>query len=435
MNESLQAIRGMEDILPPASAIWQHVESTLRGLLLDYGYQEIRVPVVERTELFKRSIGEVTDIVEKEMYTFDDRNGMSITLRPEATAGIVRACMEHGLLRNQRQKFFSTGPMFRYEKPQKGRYRQFHQFDVEALGFSGPDIDAELLILLARLWRLLGISHVSLQINTLGTAETRQMYRADLTSYFRERFDLLDDDSRRRLDRNPLRILDSKNPDLQGLIAEAPRLTQYLDGESEAHFAGLRILLDDAGVAYTVNPRLVRGLDYYGRTVFEWVTDRLGSQGAVCAGGRYDGLVSHLGGEATPAIGFAIGLERLVELYALTGLPAPTPVPDVFVVAVGDGTTRLAFRIAESLRNAEPPLRVEVHCGSGGFKAQMKRADRSGASVAVILGEDEVATGVAVLKPLRAEVEQQTVALADLTDAIRPHLAGPMTGTMINTRR
>jgi len=343
--------------------------------------------------------------------------------------------MEHGLLRNQRQKFFSTGPMFRYEKPQKGRYRQFHQFDVEALGFSGPDIDAELLILLARLWRLLGISHVSLQINTLGTAETRQMYRADLTSYFRERFDLLDDDSRRRLDRNPLRILDSKNPDLQGLIAEAPRLTQYLDGESEAHFAGLRILLDDAGVAYTVNPRLVRGLDYYGRTVFEWVTDRLGSQGAVCAGGRYDGLVSHLGGEATPAIGFAIGLERLVELYALAGLPAPTPVPDVYVVAVGDGTTRLAFRIAESLRNAEPALRVEVHCGSGGFKAQMKRADRSGASVAVILGEDEVATGVAVLKPLRAEVEQQTVALADLTDAIRPHLAGPMTGTMINTRR
>jgi histidyl-tRNA synthetase len=425
----------MEDILPPASAIWQHVESTLRGLLLDYGYQEIRVPVVERTELFKRSIGEVTDIVEKEMYTFDDRNGMSITLRPEATAGIVRACMEHGLLRNQRQKFFSTGPMFRYEKPQKGRYRQFHQFDVEALGFGGPDIDAELLILLARLWRLLGISHVSLQINTLGTAETRQMYRADLTSYFRERFDLLDDDSRRRLDRNPLRILDSKNPDLQGLIAEAPRLTQYLDGESEAHFAGLRILLDDAGVAYTVNPRLVRGLDYYGRTVFEWVTDRLGSQGAVCAGGRYDGLVSHLGGEATPAIGFAIGLERLVELYALTGLPAPTPVPDVFVVAVGDGTTRLAFRIAESLRNAEPALRVEVHCGSGGFKAQMKRADRSGASVAVILGEDEVATGVAVLKPLRAEVEQQAVAVADLADAIRPYLAGPMTVPIIKTRR
>ena len=425
MSETLQAIRGMEDLLPPATAIWQHVESTLRGLLLDYGYQEIRVPIVERTELFKRSIGEVTDIVEKEMYTFDDRNGVSITLRPEATAGIVRACMEHGLLRNQRQKFFSTGPMFRYEKPQKGRYRQFHQFDVEALGFAGPDIDAELLILLARLWRLLGIQRVSLQINTLGTAESRQMYRADLTAYFRESFDLLDEDSRRRLDRNPLRILDSKNPDLQTLVAGAPQLNRYLDGASEAHFTGLRILLDDAGVAYTVNPRLVRGLDYYGRTVFEWVTDRLGSQGAVCAGGRYDGLVSHLGGESTPAIGFAIGLERLVELCALAGLPVPTRVPDVYVVAVGDGATRLAFRIAESLRNADSPLRVEAHCGGGGFKAQMKRADRSGATVAVILGEDEVATGTAVLKPLRAEVEQQKVALAELASAIRPYLAKP----------
>jgi len=448
MSEPLQALRGMEDILPPASAIWEHVEGTLRNLLLDYGYQEIRVPVVERTELFKRSIGEVTDIVEKEMYTFDDRNGVSVTLRPEATAGIVRACMEHGLLRNQRQKFFSTGPMFRYEKPQKGRYRQFHQFDVEALGFAGPDIDAELLILLARLWRVLGISHVSLQINTLGTAETRQRYRADLSSFFRENLDLLDEDSRRRLDRNPLRILDSKNPELAALIARAPRMTQYLDDESAAHFAGLRTLLDDAGVAHTVNPQLVRGLDYYGRTVFEWVTDRLGSQGAVCAGGRYDGLVSHLGGDATPAIGFAIGLERLVELYTLAGQPAPTRAPDVYIVAAGEGTSRLAFRIAESLRNGVPPLRVEVHCGSGGFKSQMKRADRSGAQVAVILGEDEVAAGAAVLKPLRtgplrtgqmgagqtgAGVEQQTVAVASLADAIRPYLAGPTAGPVIET--
>ena len=425
MSEPLQAIRGMEDLLPPASAIWQHVESTLRGLLLDYGYQEIRVPVVERTELFKRSIGEVTDIVEKEMYTFDDRNGVSITLRPEATAGIVRACMEHGLVRNQRHKFYTTGPMFRYEKPQKGRYRQFHQFDVEALGFAGPDIDAELLILLARLWRLLGIEHLSLQINTLGTAESRQIYRADLTTYFRASFELLDEDSRRRLDRNPLRILDSKNPDLKALIAGAPQLTQYLDGASEAHFTELRTLLDDAGVAYTVNPRLVRGLDYYGRTVFEWVTDRLGSQGAVCAGGRYDGLVAHLGGESTPAIGFAIGLERLVELYALAGLPAPARCPDVYLVAVGDGATRLAFRIAEGLRSAQPALRVETNCGGGGFKAQMKRADRSGAAVAVILGEDEVATNTAVLKPLRAEVEQQKVALAELAGALRPYLVAP----------
>jgi len=330
--------------------------------------------------------------------------------------------------------------MFRYEKPQKGRYRQFHQFDVEALGFTGPDIDAELLILLARLWRLLGIQHLALQINTLGTAESRQMYRADLTTYFRKSVDLLDEDSRRRLDRNPLRILDSKNPDLQALIAGAPQLTQYLDGASEAHFSEFRGLLDDAGVPYTVNPRLVRGLDYYGRTVFEWVTDRLGSQGAVCAGGRYDGLVSHLGGESTPAIGFAIGLERLVELYTLAGVPGPSRTPDVYVVAAGEGATRLAFRIAESLRNAAPAFRVETNCGGGGFKAQMKRADRSGAAVAVILGEDEVATGTAVLKPLRAEVDQLKVGVAELAHAIRPYLvdplaarladpmAGPMTG-------
>jgi histidyl-tRNA synthetase len=422
MQEQIQAIRGMGDVLPVDSALWQHVEATIRSVLLDYGYQEIRVPIVERTELFKRSIGEVTDIVEKEMYSFDDRNGMSITLRPEATAGIVRACMEHGLLRNQRQKFWSTGPMFRYEKPQKGRYRQFHQFDVEALGFSGPDIDAELIIMLARIWRLLRIEHVSLQINTLGTTESRVQYRADLTAWFRTHFDKLDEDSRRRLERNPLRILDSKNPELQALIADAPRLTQYLDAESEAHFNGLRTLLDDAGVPYVVNPRLVRGLDYYGRTVFEWVTDRLGTQGAVCAGGRYDGLVEHLGGEPTPAIGFAIGLERLVELYALAGLGAPPRVPDVYVVAVGEAATRSAFRIAESLRDGATPLRVETNCGGGGFKSQMKRADRSGATVAILLGEDEVASGTAVVKPLRTEVEQTTVPIAGLVDAIAAHL-------------
>ncbi len=422
MQEQIQAIRGMSDLLPSDSALWQYVEATIRNVLLDYGYQEIRVPIVERTELFKRSIGEVTDIVEKEMYSFDDRNGMSITLRPEATAGIVRACMEHGLLRNQRQKFWSTGPMFRYEKPQKGRYRQFHQFDVEALGFTGPDIDAELIIMLARIWRVLRIEHVSLQINTLGTTESRVQYRADLMDYFRSHFDQLDEDSRRRLERNPLRILDSKNPDMQGLIAAAPRLTQYLDAESEAHFNGLRELLDDAGVPYVVNPRLVRGLDYYGRTVFEWVTDRLGTQGAVCAGGRYDGLVEHLGGEPTPAVGFAIGLERLVELYALAGLGAPLRVPDVYVVAVGEGATRCAFRIAESLRNGATALHVETNCGGGGFKAQMKRADRSGATVAVLLGEDEVNSGTAVVKPLRTELEQTTVPIGGLADAIAVHL-------------
>ena len=421
MQEQIQAIRGMGDVLPPDSALWQHVEGTIRRVLLDYGYQEIRVPIVERTELFKRSIGEVTDIVEKEMYSFDDRNGMSITLRPEATAGIVRACMEHGLLRNQRQKLWSTGPMFRYEKPQKGRYRQFHQFDVEALGYSGPDIDAELIIMLARIWRLLRIEHVSLQINTLGTTESRVQYRTDLTAYFRAHFAELDEDSRRRLERNPLRILDSKNPALQALIADAPRLTGYLDEESEAHFNSLRALLDDAGVPYVVNPRLVRGLDYYGRTVFEWVTDRLGTQGAVCAGGRYDGLVEHLGGEPTPAIGFAIGLERLVELYALAGLGAPHRVPDVYVVAVGEAATRTAFRIAESLRDGAA-LRVETNCGGGSFKSQMKRADRSGATVAVLLGEDEVASGTAVVKALRAEIEQTTVPMAGLADAIALHL-------------
>jgi histidyl-tRNA synthetase len=422
MSEPLQAIRGMGDLLPPDTEIWRHIESVLREVLLDYGYQEIRVPIVERTELFRRSIGEVTDIVEKEMYSFDDRNGISIALRPEATAGIVRACIEHGLLRNQRHKFFSTGPMFRYEKPQKGRYRQFHQFDVEAIGYAGPDIDAEIIILLARIFQRLRIEHVSLQINTLGTAESRHQYRHDLTEYFRAHHGELDEDSKRRLERNPLRILDSKNPDLAALIAGAPRITESLDGESEAHFAGLKGLLDDANVPYVVNPRLVRGLDYYGRTVFEWVTDRLGTQGAVCAGGRYDGLVEHLGGEPTPAIGFAIGLERLVELYALAGLGAPARFPDVYVVSVGEPALRLAFRVAEGLRDAHPALRVETHCGGGGFKAQMKRADKSGASVAVILGEDEVASGTAVVKPLRAEVPQKSVPLAGLAAAIAPHL-------------
>jgi len=424
VSEQLQAIRGMGDILPPDSALWQHVEAVLREVLLDYGYAEIRVPIVERTELFRRSIGEVTDIVEKEMYTFDDRNGMSITLRPEATAGIVRACMEHGLLRNQRHRFFSTGPMFRYEKPQKGRYRQFHQFDVEALGYPGPDIDAELIILTARIFRRLRVEHVSLQINTLGTAESRAQYRDDLLGYFRAHHDALDEDSRRRLERNPLRILDSKNPEMAALIAGAPQLTASLDAESRAHFDGLCRLLEDAGVPYVVNPRLVRGLDYYGRTVFEWVTDRLGTQGAVCAGGRYDGLVEHLGGEPTPAIGFAIGLERLVELYGLTGLGAPPRLPDVYMVAVGEPALRLAFRVAESLRDGDPPLKVETHCGGGGFKAQMKRADKSGAAVAVILGEDEVAAGTAVVKPLRAEAAQQQVPLAGLAAAIAPHLSG-----------
>jgi histidyl-tRNA synthetase len=413
----------MGDILPADSARWQAVEGAIRRILEDYGYREIRVPIVERTELFKRSIGEVTDIVEKEMYTFDDRNGLSITLRPEATAGIVRAAMEHGLLHNQRQKLWCTGPMFRYEKPQKGRYRQFHQFDVEALGFPGPDIDAEVITMTARIFRVLGIGHVSLQLNSLGSSEDRARYRADLAAYFRDHHAELDEDSQRRLDRNPLRILDSKNPAMQALVAGAPQLTGYLGEESAAHFEGLRALLDAAGVPYTVNPRLVRGLDYYGRTVFEWVTDQLGTQGAVCAGGRYDGLVAHLGGEPTPAIGFAIGLERLVELHSLAGQPAVAVVPDVFLVAVGDAALRAGLRLAEDLRDASPALRVEVHCGGGGFKAQMRRADRSGAPVAVILGEDEVQAGTAGVKALRAEAGQSTVAQADVASAVRRILA------------
>jgi histidyl-tRNA synthetase len=422
VSEALQAIRGMGDLLPADSPRWQRVEGTIREILADYGYREIRVPVVERTELFKRSIGEVTDIVEKEMYTFDDRNGVSITLRPEATAGIVRAAMEHGLLHNQRQKLWFTGPMFRYEKPQKGRYRQFHQFDVEALGYPGPDIDAEVIVMTARIFRALGIADVALQLNSLGAAEDRARYRADLTAYFQGHLAALDEDSRRRLDRNPLRILDSKNPAMQPVVAGAPRLTDYLGAESAAHFATLCGLLDAAGVAYTVNPRLVRGLDYYGRTVFEWVTDRLGTQGAVCAGGRYDGLVAHLGGEATPAIGFAIGLERLVELHALAGAAAPVPAPDVYVVAVGDAALAVALPLAEELRDAHPPVRVETHCGGGGFKAQMRRADRSGAALAIILGDDEVAAGTVAVKPLRGDGGQLTLPRAGLVAALRPLL-------------
>ncbi len=419
MSGNLQAIRGMSDILPGDVTAWQHVEATLRGILDDYGYCEIRVPIVERTELYRRSIGEVTDIVEKEMYTFDDRNGQSITLRPEATAGVVRAAIEHGLLHNQRHRLWCQGPMFRYEKPQKGRYRQFHQFSVEALGYAGPDIDAELVIMTARLWRALGIDAVALQINSLGAAADRARYRDALHDWFSARRADLDEDSQRRLARNPLRILDSKNPQMQELIAAAPRITEYIGEDSAAHFATLRTLLDDAGVAYQVNPRLVRGLDYYGRTVFEWVTDRLGAQGAVCAGGRYDGLVAHLGGADTAAIGFAIGIERLVELYALAGnRPSPRP-PDAYVVAVGEGAQRLAFRIAESLREATPPLRVEVHCGGGGFKAQMKRADHSGARHALILGEDEVAAGSVTVKPLREERAQFSVPPEGLVAALR----------------
>ncbi len=418
MTVRITGIRGMNDILPDETPLWQYVEGVLRQVAAGYGYREFRVPVVERSELFKRSIGEVTDIVEKEMYTFDDRNGESLTLRPEGTAGIVRAAISNGLLHNQKQKLWYTGPMFRYEKPQKGRYRQFHQFDVEAFGFEGPDVDAEMILMSARVWRELGIDAVELQLNSLGTPESRLAYRAQLVDYFASHRDSLDAENLDRLDRNPMRLLDSKLPEMQPLIANAPLLTDSLDSESADHFAGLQALLEDAGVGFSVNPRLVRGLDYYSRTVFEWVTDQLGAQGAVCSGGRYDGLVEQLGGRATPAIGWAIGLERLIELVKLAETPVPAGGPDVYLVAVGDAAGRQALLLAERLRSESPGLSIEVNGGGGSFKSQFKRADKSGARLAVILGDEELSQRQAGLKNLREDAEQQSVSWDELTTAI-----------------
>jgi histidyl-tRNA synthetase len=415
----IQPIRGMVDILPEDSSTWRAIETVLLDMAASYGYREIRVPIVERTELFKRSIGEVTDIVEKEMYTFDDRNDVSLTLRPEATAGIVRAGISNGLLHNQRRKLWCIGPMFRYEKPQKGRQRQFHQFDVEALGFAGPDVDAEMIVLTHRIWQALGMRDaVELELNSLGTPESRAGYREKLTAYFEAHQDALDADSRDRLHRNPMRILDSKNPAMKDLVAGAPVITDHLDDESAEHFMGLRRLLDEAGIKYRVNPRLVRGLDYYSRTVFEWVTDRLGAQGTVCAGGRYDGLVEQLGGKPTPAIGWALGLERLIELYRVCGGPNAQAGPDIYVVAVGDATLEPAFALTERLRNSHPRLRIELNCGGGSFKSQLKRADNSGARVALIIGETEVADEVAGIKLLREKAEQVNVGWAELDQAL-----------------
>jgi histidyl-tRNA synthetase len=414
MTESLQPVRGMNDVLPDDSAAWQLLERVARETFAEYGFREIRLPLLERTELFKRSIGELTDIVEKEMYTFEDRGGDSLTLRPEATAGIVRACISNGLLHNQRQKVWCMGPMFRYERPQKGRYRQFHQIDVEALGYQGPDVDAELIMMSARLWRRLGLGGLSLNLNSLGTPESRKGYRADLVEYFRRHEAALDEDSRRRLGGNPLRILDSKNPAMRAIVAGAPVITDYLDDESAAHFAALRAQLDGAGIAYVVNPRLVRGLDYYSRTVFEWVTTDLGSQDAVCSGGRYDGLVAQLGGTPAPAIGWALGEERIVELMRLQGRAGNEAVPHVYLALAGPAAESAGLRLAEALRDAVPGLRIETNCGGGSFKSQLKRADRSGASHAVILGEDEIAQQLATVKPLREETGQRQVPLAGL---------------------
>ena len=419
MTETLQAVRGMNDVLPAETAAWQQLERVARETFAQYGYQEIRLPLLERTELFKRSIGEFTDIVEKEMYTFDDRGGDSLTLRPEATAGIVRAAISNGLLHNQRQKLWCMGPMFRYERPQKGRYRQFHQIDVEALGFPGPDVDAEMILMTARLWRRLGLRGLRLNLNSLGTAESRAVYRTRLVDYFRSHAGDLDADSLRRLGGNPLRILDSKNPAMADIVAGAPSITDHLDPDSAAHFAGLRAALEAAGVDYVVNPRLVRGLDYYSRTVFEWVTSDLGSQDAVCSGGRYDGLVEQLGGEPTPAIGWALGEERIVELMRLQGVAVDEGRPDAYLVLAGAAAEAAGPALAERLRDVVPGLRVEANCGGGSFKSQLKRADRSGARFAIIVGDDEVARGVATLKPLRSDAGQRQVSF----DALPAELA------------
>ncbi|HIP53237.1 MAG TPA: histidine--tRNA ligase [Chromatiales bacterium] len=409
MAAKIQAIRGMHDTLPEQTPLWQWVEDRVRLVLERYGYGEIRMPIVEVTELFKRSIGEVTDIVEKEMYTFIDRNGDSLTLRPEGTAGCVRAAIEHGLLHNQVQRLWYKGPMFRHERPQKGRYRQFHQVGVEAFGLPGPDIDIELILVTHRLWRELGLDGLELQINSLGTPEERSNYRQVLVDYFRAHEEQLDDDSRRRLDSNPLRILDTKNPDMADLVADAPSLMEYLGAESRDHFQALCEALERHGVEYVINPRLVRGLDYYARTVFEWITDRLGAQGTICAGGRYDGLVEQLGGRPTPAIGFAIGLERTIALLEEEKVAPDLARLDAYLIMVGETAQQAGMDLAENLRDTASSLRIQTHCGGGSFKSQFKKADRSGARYAIVLGEDEVNRSVAGIKPLRERGEQEEV--------------------------
>ena len=409
MAKTIQAVRGMNDILPDQSAAWQYLETALRTVIDSYGYREIRLPLLEKTELFKRSIGEVTDIVEKEMYTFADRNGDSLTLRPEGTAGCVRACMEHGLLHNRIQRLWYAGPMFRHERPQQGRYRQFHQIGVEAFGMEGPDVDAEMIFMTAHMWRAIGLKQVTLQINSLGTLESRAVYRAALVEYFRGCQSGLDADSERRLDTNPLRILDSKNPDMQPIVSQAPQLPDYLDAASRVHFDAVCALLDDAGIAYEVNPRLVRGLDYYCKTVFEWVTDRLGAQGTVCAGGRFDGLVEYLGGRPTAATGFALGLERLIALLEAEGAELADNAPHVYLVLVGERAIRRGMVFAGELRDAVTGLRLLTNCGGGSFKSQFKRADKSGARIALVIGDDEAEQGQVTLKPLRGEGGQETM--------------------------
>jgi len=409
----------MNDCLPTDSPLWQKVEGTVKQVISAYGYSEVRMPIVEQTHLFSRAIGEVTDVVEKEMYTFEDRNGDSLTLRPEGTAGCVRSGIENGLLYNQEQRLWYMGPMFRHERPQKGRYRQFHQVGAEVFGLNGPDVDAEMIMMTARLWRELGISdHVRLELNSIGSLEARANYRDALVAYLEQHEEVLDEDCKRRMYTNPLRVLDTKNPDVQAILGDAPKLSAFLDEESKQHFAGLCELLDAAGIEYQVNERLVRGLDYYNRTVFEWITESLGAQGTVCGGGRYDGLVEQLGGKATPAVGFAMGLERLVLLLDTLGLNDVRRAVDVYLVTAGEGTMMSGMKLAEQLRESVPGLRVMTHFGGGSFKKQFKRADKVGAAVALVLGENEVAEGTVVVKDL-AGGEQQTVAQAEVASQLK----------------
>ncbi|HHI5022062.1 TPA: histidine--tRNA ligase [Vibrio parahaemolyticus] len=418
MAKTIQAIRGMNDCLPTQSPLWQKLENTVKNVISAYGYNEVRMPIVEETNLFSRAVGEETDVVSKEMYTFDDRNGDSLTLRPEGTAGCVRSCIQNSLINRDEQRLWYMGPMFRHERPQKGRYRQFHQCGVEVFGLNGPDVDAELIMMTARLWRELGINkHVRLELNSIGSQEDRADYRTALVAFLEQHIDVLDEDCKRRMHTNPLRVLDTKNPDIQAILGDAPRLSEYLGEESKAHFAGLCELLDAAGIEYTVNERLVRGLDYYNRTVFEWITESLGAQGTVCGGGRYDGLVEQLGGKPTPAVGFAMGLERLVLMLETLELTDVRRSVDVYVVTAGEGTMMAGMKLAEQLREAISGVRVMNHFGGGNFKKQFKRADKVGAVVALVLGENEVADNTVVLKDLVGG-EQDTYSQAEVAEKI-----------------
>ena len=421
MNQTLQAVRGMNDILPDEAELWEEFEEAVRGWLRSYGYRPIRLPIVEPTPLFARAIGAVTDIVEKEMYSFvDTLNGEQLTLRPEGTASCVRAVLQHNLLYPGPQRLWYAGPMFRHERPQKGRYRQFHQFGVEALGFPGPDIDAEHIAMCARLWDELGLTDIRLEINSLGSLDERQRHRGELIAYLEQHRDALDEDAQRRLYANPLRILDTKNPRMQEIVEGAPKLIDMLGEASLAHFSALQRLLKDQGIVYRINPRLVRGLDYYNLTVFEWVTDRLGAQGTVCAGGRYDGLVEQLGGKPAPACGFAMGVERLMALWREAFHELPREIPDVYVLHQGERAQRAAFGVAEELRSGG--FDVVLHCGGGSFKSQMKRADASGALLAAIIGDEEVDAGEVSLKPLREALAQQRVPRAELAERVGQYL-------------